>query len=127
MATRDPMFAPRLSDAEVTRLCRDAAAIGGGRELTDVVAHAIVARRMTVVADLDVIDGPIGRFVRTGEVPVLPAPRLWWPLYGPMYGVLPDGAAVQAVVLSEYLAAHVGRGPVDGWPCADQFELTRKD
>jgi hypothetical protein len=110
----DPLFTPRLPADEVTRRCADAAVCGD--VVPDDVAHAIVACRVAVVADPDVLDGPIGRFIRTGAVPRSPGPAIWWPLYGPMFIDLPAGVADVAASLSTYLTAHAGRGPVDGWP-----------
>lgn len=118
MSSPDPIFAPRVPDDEVTRRCR--AVLYGGddepRVIADDTAHAIVARRVTAVADLDATDGPIGAFIRTGSVPVLPGPHLWQKLYGAAFGTLPEDLKDQAGALAVYLGEHGGRGPVAGWP-----------
>jgi hypothetical protein len=123
MASPDLLFAPRLTDAEVTRRCL--AANDDGGTISHAVAHSLVARRVTIVADPHVTDGPIGRFVRTGEVPPL-STGIWWPLYGPMCSTLPAGMAAQAAALGNYLDARTDRSPVEGWPCADT-DPTRED
>ena len=116
MAAPDPMFAPRLTDAEVIRQCRDALIRMQPYVVPDIVAHAVVARRVTAVSDLDVTDGPIGRFLRTGEISACPARQIWTPLFGRVYTSLPEDLQAQAAVLAVYLRLRRPRGPVDGWP-----------
>lgn len=109
-------FLPLLSGPEVTRRCRDALNGPLPHPVAHVVAHAIVAQRVTAVADLDVTDGPIGRFLRTGEVTNEPARHIWTPLFGRVCTFLPENLLVQAGALAVYLKANPGRGPVEGWP-----------
>lgn len=87
--------------------------------IRDVYAHAIVAMRVTTVRTLDVTDGPIGVFLRTGMVPTSPRQRVWEPLYGTVYGALPNSHRLMADMLALYLEGHAGRGPVDDWPNLD--------
>jgi hypothetical protein len=121
VSSPDVLFVPQVSDAEVVRQCRSAlrTVVNDARpSIPDVVAHAVVVRRATTVADLDIIDGAVGRFIRTGEVPAESARLIWRPLYGTVFSALPAGQQDQANALAVYLGHHAGRGPVAGWPCA---------
>jgi len=68
------------------------------------------------VSDLDVTDGPIGRFLRTGEISDSPATQIWTPLFGRVFTSLPEDIQAQASVLAVYLRLCRPRGPVKGWP-----------
>ena len=116
MASTDPIFTPRVRDADVIDYCRAAFTVAGPHPIAHVVAHAIVARRVTAVADLDITDGPAGRFIRTGAVPAEVVAQLWIPLFGRVYMHLPADLQVQADALAVYLRVNVGREAVAGWP-----------
>jgi len=115
VSIRDPLFAPRRTQADVITHCR--LRLGTNVPITDVYAHAIATMRVPLVRDLDVTDGPLGEFIRTGHVGNR-GPWLWGALYKDVAGALPADQELMSDMLGRYLLHHAGRGPVDGWPNA---------
>lgn len=113
------LLRPLRTEADVITHCRLHVDDPFRLLIRDVYAHAIVAMRVTTVRTLDVTDGPIGAFLRTGEVPRSPRRSVWEPLYGTVYGALPTNQRLMADMLALYLEGHAGRGPVTGWPNPD--------